>query len=225
MRTSAIKKSATLREQVFDVLLSELKTGDLAPGTRITEEALARRLEVSRTPIREALGQLTRQGILHAREGGGYLVPSPTVTEVGHIIAVRMLLEPPAVRMAAEEYGPARIERVLKAIRAQASAAGKADPGPFARANEEFRRALFGGLANQALSRLIAQFDGHLHFVRAVTLKDTALRRTIVDKQVRIGEVLERRDGKQAQSLWRAYLVFTEEVMSRALRKLQASAG
>src|SRR5215813_1256137 len=97
MRASLIKKSATLREQVFNAVLTELKSGGFAPGSRITEEGLAKRLEVSRTPIREALGQLTRQGILHVRQGGGYLVPSPDGQQIRHIIAVRMLLEPPAV--------------------------------------------------------------------------------------------------------------------------------
>src|SRR5208283_6273 len=54
MRKSVVKKAATLREQVFQVIVNELKGGQFSPGERITEEGLANRLGVSRTPIREA---------------------------------------------------------------------------------------------------------------------------------------------------------------------------
>jgi DNA-binding GntR family transcriptional regulator len=222
---SPVRKSATLREQVFELVLTELRNGEFAPGTRITEEALAKRLEISRTPIREALGQLTRQGVLLLRAGGGYLVPSPTVDEIRHIIAVRLLLEPPAVKMAASEYGSAEVERLSKAIQGEENAVGKIHPAAFARANEEFRHALFDGLSNKALSRLISQFDSHLHFIRAVTLKDTTLRQEIVDRQVKIRDAVKRRDADRAEVLWRAYLRFTEEVLVQALRELQKAGG
>src|SRR5512141_1654325 len=95
-----LMRSATLREQVFDAVFGMLRNGEFTPGVRITEESLAKMLEVSRTPIREAVGQLARQGML-VREGRGYVVPTPTVDQVHQIIEVRLLIEPAAVRMAA----------------------------------------------------------------------------------------------------------------------------
>lgn len=224
MRIVAIKKSPTLREQVFDAVLTELRHGQFPPGTRITEEALARRLDVSRTPIREALGQLTRQGVLQIRPGGGYVVPSHTAEELRHIIVVRTLLEPVALRMAAEEYSNVQIERISAAIRSEAATVRKADPAPFARGNEEFRQAVFDGLANRALSGLIKQFDSHLHFIRAVTLRDSNLRAQIVERQTRIRDALQRRDPDRAESLWRSYLKFTESVLTQTLFELNRTA-
>jgi DNA-binding GntR family transcriptional regulator len=218
-----VKKSATLREQVFDAVLNELKSGRFAPGTRITEQGLAKQLVVSRTPIREALGQLARQGVLEARPGGGYLVPSPNDQELRHIIAVRMLLEPAAVRMAAEEYSEVHIERISKAIKAETAAVSKSDPAAFAIANEEFRLAMFDGLANKALSNLIKQFDHHLQFIRAVTLKDTALRKEVVTRQGKIRDALQKHDGERAQTLWCGYLKYTEEALTEALSKLHSA--
>jgi DNA-binding GntR family transcriptional regulator len=220
---SPLERPATLRQQVFDLVLAELKGGALAPGTRITEEGLARRLEVSRTPIREALGQLTRQGVLLLRAGGGYLVPSPTREEVEQLVAVRLLLEPIAVRMAATEYGNEQVERISRAIRNEQSAIASTHPAAFARANEEFRHAIFDHLANRVLSRQIAQFDSHLHFIRSVTLKSRALRREIVARQVNIRDALKSRQGKEAEALWRAYLQFTEMVLIQAVHDLRSS--
>jgi DNA-binding FadR family transcriptional regulator len=64
------------------------------------------------------------------------------------------------------------------------------------------------------LADAIAQFDSHLNFIRSVTLKDTALRRQIVNRQSKIRDAVQRRDKRRAESLWRAYLNFTEEVLT-----------
>jgi DNA-binding GntR family transcriptional regulator len=224
-RSSPIKKEATLREQVFQVLVSELKSARFAPGERITEEGLAKRLGVSRTPIREALGQLTKQGILRARDGGGYVVPSPSIEEIRQIIAVRRLLEPVAVRMAAEEYGPAEIERISKSIAAESRATPRVSPGMFAKANEDFRHAIFDAISNQVLSSVIAQFAGHLHFIRGATLSDLELRREIVSRQQAIRDALAQRDADRAEDLWRSYLDLTEAALTKAMTDLTRRAA
>lgn len=224
MRASSVKKAATLREQVFEVVLSQLKNGAFTPGERITEEGLAKRLDVSRTPIREALGQLTKQGVLHARRGGGYIVPSPSIAQIRNVIAVRALLEPAAVRMAAAEYGAAEILQISKAIDAESAAISKPQPQAFAQANESFRRAIFGSISNGALGALIAQFESHLHFIRGVTLNDKELRREIVARQIKIRDALKAGDGDLAEGLWRSYLRLTEDTLVRALNDMEQTA-
>jgi DNA-binding GntR family transcriptional regulator len=219
---SVVKRTETLREQAFLVIVDELKRGRFAPGERLTEEGLAKRLGVSRTPIREALGQLTRQGVLRARAGGGYEVPAPNMAEIRHIIAVRMLLEPPAVRMASEEYGRVEIERISRAIDAEFGSVSRAQPGQFAKANEDFRHAMFDGISNRALSALISRFASHIHFVRDVTLDDVNLRREIVERQKKIRDALQQHQGTLAEELWCSYLRFTEEVLLGALARIES---
>jgi len=224
MKTPAIKKSATLREQVSQVVLNALKGGDFAAGERITEEGLAKRLGVSRTPIREALMQLSKQGVLRPREGGGYVVPTPSIDELKQVIAVRALLEPAAVRMAASEYDEAKIDLISKAINAEAAATHNVPPAQFARANEDFRHAIFHGISNKKLSGLIAQFASHLHFIRGATLNDVGLREEIVERQKKIRDALKLGDADLAEGLWRSYLRFTEEMMTDALMSIGKAA-
>ncbi|MBV2149822.1 GntR family transcriptional regulator [Sphingobium sp. AS12] len=214
------KKSATLREQVVGILLDELQRGLFAPGDRLTEQVLAERLEVSRTPAREALNQLTEQGLLRSRPGGGYVVPTPTVEEVRQIIAVRMLLEPPAVRMAAAEYGPTNVDEINGGIEGEKLAASDPNPGQFARANEVFRSAVFGSISNVPLRELISQFANHLNFIRASTLKDMELRHEIVKRQIQIRDAISVSDGDLAEGLWRSYLRYTEETLVAAMMEI-----
>ncbi|MEP7246659.1 MAG: GntR family transcriptional regulator [Gammaproteobacteria bacterium] len=203
--------------QVVDVLMDELRNGQFAPGERLTEQSLAQRLEVSRTPIREALNQLTEQGLLEARPRGGYVIPSPTVDQVHEMTAVRMLLEPPAVRMAAVEYTTKSIKLISKAIEAEAAAAKKPNPADFAHANEDFRRAVFAAISNKVLWSLISQFANHLSFVRAVTLRDIPLRREIIVHQREIRDAIAARDESLAEGQWRSYLRFTEDSLVAAM--------
>jgi len=212
-----IKKAATLRVQVVNVLMDELRNGQFAPGERVTEQGLAERLEVSRTPIREALNQLTEQGLLEARPRGGYVIPSPTVEQVHQMTMVRMLLEPPAVRMAAVEYDAKSIKLISKAIEAEALAAKKPNPADFARANEDFRRAVFSEISNKVLWSLISQFANHLSFIRAVTLRDISLRQEIIAHQREIRDAIATRHESLAEGLWRSYLRFTEDSLVAAM--------
>src|SRR3546814_9417610 len=71
-----IIKKASLREQVVEAVKRDLQEGVISPGERVTEDALVQRLNVSRTPIREALSQLAHLGLLQQRTGGGYVVRS-----------------------------------------------------------------------------------------------------------------------------------------------------
>jgi DNA-binding GntR family transcriptional regulator len=224
--SAPIKKAATLREQVVEVLMNELRSGQFSPGERLTEQGLAERLEVSRTPIREALNQLTEQGLLQARPRGGYIVPSPSEEQIRQIIAVRMLVEPPAVRMAAVEYGAEEVRQITKAIEAEAIAARNPHPADFAHANESFRRAVFDGISNQVLWSLIAQFANHLNFIRAATLRNMTLRQEIIDRQRKIRDAIASRDEDLAEGLWRSYLRLSEDALVAAMKEFtQLDAG
>lgn len=206
-----IRKAASLRVQVVNVLMDELRNGQFAPGERVTEQSLAERLEVSRTPIREALNQLTEQGLLEARPRGGYVIPSPSIEEVRQITELRILLEPPAVRMASVEYNAKAIEQISRAIQSETAAAHELNPAEFERANEQFRRAVFAGISNKVLWGLISQFANHLSFIRAVTLRDVPLRQEIIAHQRKIRDAMAARQESLAAEQWRSYIHFTEE--------------
>lgn len=211
-----IQKAPPLREQVVEALVRELRSGVLQPGERLTELAVAERFDVSRTPAREALNQLVEQGLLQARPGGGYLVPSPTLAGIRDIIGVRMLIEPPAVAALAASHGLDDLRRIDEAIAAEWAVVDGATPA-FAQANEAFRNSLFDRLANRLHRDMIAQFAGHLTFIRVSTLDDLALRRQILALQSSVRDHIAARDATAASRAWEEYLGFTQTSLIGAL--------
>jgi DNA-binding GntR family transcriptional regulator len=207
----SIHRTASLRDQVSNAVLELLRANELGPGDRITEEALANRFEVSRTPIREALARLAQRGVLERRRSGGYYVPSLSETEIQDIIAVRMLLEPAAARLAAEHARPDRVRDIDRAIRAQADAIVKGNPDRFSSANEDFHEAIFGAVPNQVLRKAIAQFDPHIYLMRTLGKIDTDRFKKMIERQSEIKDAIEKRNADMAETLWKNYLQHTRE--------------
>lgn len=83
-------------------LRQRIISGGITGGTRLYEVALAEDLQISRTPVREAMSRLAEEGLLERVSGGGFTVRSFTVADVIDAIEVRGVLEGTAARLAAE---------------------------------------------------------------------------------------------------------------------------
>ena len=85
--TQIVKRAESLGAQVARVLRQRIVRGDLAPGTRITEEALAEEFDVSRGPIRDALTQLSFENLVEVQRPRGVYITGLTKDDVDHSTA------------------------------------------------------------------------------------------------------------------------------------------
>jgi DNA-binding GntR family transcriptional regulator len=101
--------SKTLAQGAYDILKAMILSGEIRPGERLAERELARRINVSRTPLREALGLLARDGLATARPGLGYFAVEFDPDIIAQMYEFRETLEVRACRMAAQRIGDAGI--------------------------------------------------------------------------------------------------------------------
>ncbi|WP_411976593.1 GntR family transcriptional regulator [Sulfitobacter faviae] len=94
-------KIETLGDATFKWLKAMILDGTLEPGTRLSEKKFADHLGVSRTPVREAIGQLVSEGLAKRSAGSAPVVSSVSLNEIMEILHVRSLLECEAARKAA----------------------------------------------------------------------------------------------------------------------------
>jgi DNA-binding GntR family transcriptional regulator len=94
------KASTNLRTQVVKALSEGILTGKYRPGDRLNESQIAREMNISRIPVREALSQLQEQGLVQNRERRGMFVTQMGPQEVEHMFSLRLLLEGEVVRQA-----------------------------------------------------------------------------------------------------------------------------
>src|SRR5580693_3719125 len=107
-------ESGTLAEQVFRRLSAAILAGELAPGAKISEPALAREYGVSRGPLREALHRLQERKLITRSANQGPRIVRPSPDTVAELFVVREALEGMAARLAAQHA----TEREIAALRA-----------------------------------------------------------------------------------------------------------
>ncbi len=114
LERSSVRLADFVYEQIFAAVLS----GQISPGERLVQEVLADQMDVSRTPVREALLRLESEGILESSDRGGFMVRSLDVGEIRGTYELRAAVEGFAARLAAERGRPESIAHIKSAIAA-----------------------------------------------------------------------------------------------------------
>lgn len=105
-QTSRTGAPPTLRAHVVKMLSADILAGKYKPGDRLNESQIARELNISRIPVREALSQLQEQGLVQNRERRGMFVTNIGPEEVLQISSLRIVLETEALRLAKARMTP-----------------------------------------------------------------------------------------------------------------------
>lgn len=134
--------------------------GELGPGDRVPEIALAARLGVSRTPLRIALTTLAHEGLLEPLPGGGFVVRSFTRADIADGIELRGVLEGTAARFAAERLTSAdELRRLVEAAQQLDQVVDDLSPDSLVRyveLNDAYHAALVDLAKSPALARAVA---------------------------------------------------------------------
>ncbi len=112
-------KPERISEYLYREIKNEILCCALKPGTSINESAFARRYNVSRTPVREALARLIQEELILLSAGGGYSVTPITVKDVHDVFALRVLLEGKAAELAGSKPTPdtvAKLNNILLSL-------------------------------------------------------------------------------------------------------------
>jgi DNA-binding GntR family transcriptional regulator len=143
----------TLRAHVVKILSSGILSGKYKPGDRLNESQIARELNISRIPVREALSQLQEQGLVQNRERRGMFVTNIGQEEVQQIASLRFILESEALRLARSNMTPEVLAVLEKLVDQMDSWDGTLLEA--AALDLEFHRTLWRVAGNPYLERLL----------------------------------------------------------------------
>jgi DNA-binding GntR family transcriptional regulator len=192
--------------QVYSALRDAIIATDLAPGQRISENELAERLEVSRTPIREALIRLRDERFVQIVPQLGTYVTPISVTAVEDAQFIRESLECAAVRLAAVAAEDGDLDALDGLVRRQSEVSEHGDHARFAVLDDEFHAALCE-LAGRPVAWEVAQrVKGHLNRVRRLSLPQPDYLTEMVAEHRLVLDALRRRDPDQAEAALRHHL-------------------
>ena len=142
-----------LADRVYRQVLDAIIAGFLPPGGRIIQERLAAEINVSRTPVREALLQLEREGILARSGSGGFAVRSVSEQEIREVYETREAIEGHAAWLVAEERDAAALDRIATVVEVEESLSG-GNVEAYFHANRRIHRSILENAGNGMLLRL-----------------------------------------------------------------------
>jgi len=203
-------RRSTLGEDVYEAVKSLVMEHTLAPGDRVNIDALARELEVSPTPVREALARLEADGLVRKRPLAGYTV-SPLLTrqEFTDMFDMRLVLEGAAARWAAERAQP----EVRAAIVTESQTPAPVDlPGQdgrrshvaFTALDARFHDMIADAAGNPLLRDSIQRLHAHLHIHRLYF--PYAQTGSTGEEHLRVSAAIAAGDPDGAEAAMRAHL-------------------
>ena len=196
----------TLKERVYKDLLELIVAGDIPLGSQIDEREIAQKLSVSRTPLREAIGTLAKEGLVEYRPYRGNFVRSFTAEEVDDLYEVRKVLEGLAVRLAVKRLSDQDVEDLAAILDELETALEQNDLDLFSAADRRFHEAIAALSGNATLIDSLNRLGLQVRILRYVANRDAeVIRRTALERP-RILAALRARDAELAAGLMEAHI-------------------
>jgi DNA-binding GntR family transcriptional regulator len=209
--TLQLPSRAALGDAVADILRNAILDGSLKPGQPLHENALAKELSVSRSPIREALIQLERERLLESRPNRPAAVRRPSAQEIAQIYTIRSALEGIAARWAAENQTSAFVAQLRQkaeelntaTIAAERDAAANVVSMAF-----DFHAAIAQAAGSAELQQLLQSLCNQIKFVMAAGIASLTRRRAeeIHAEHLALIAAIAERDGDRAEQLASAHV-------------------
>lgn len=162
------------RERIADRAYTELKAMlldyTLKPGERINEIALAKRIGVSRTPLREALNRLNTESLLRCAPGKGYFCRDLDVHETFQLYELRKALEVAAVRLAVKRASAEDVDALEDFLRRTGPDAGDFTLEQQVEFDEAFHTSLIAMAGNAEMLRVLVNVNERIRFVRLIDM-------------------------------------------------------
>jgi DNA-binding GntR family transcriptional regulator len=221
-----LKRSQSLQEQAYQALRTAILSGELVPGQRLVETQLAQMLQVSRTPIREALRQL-QIGDLAVDDQGVMKVATFTSEDARKLYECRLALENVSVNEACQKISDrqlTQIERLIqKAEKLLSAKPTKLTNFQLLDLDYQFHRTIAQGSNNEWLVALLDQLFDKMILLRIQTLLSNPTVLEVRWEHRQIYDAIAQRNSKKAIQAVQEHLVASQARVVHELEQIQQS--
>lgn len=210
---------------IYKYLENEIMNGNLVPGDRLDDVAIAKRFGVSKTPVREAVLQLAAVDFVTLKQRVGAIVSPISLHRMVQMFEVMAKYEGTAAALAAERMTNAertRLSELVKDCSDVAQRDGANAQFEYAEVNFEFHEAIYRGSHNEYLHDLATSLRRRLAPYRRYWLSSTFRRRKSSNEHSNIAQLIIDGDGKGAQLVMEAHLNLQTGLLAELLDRLPA---
>lgn len=198
-----LREEISRAEFAYRTLLDAISRGDLRPGQRMPENELARMLNISRTPVREAMRRLSSEGLVVLAPSRGMMVAQLDKLQVRELYSIRATLEGAAARLAAQHASAGEISvmgEILIGLELTS------DPQSYAKLNRLFHQSIHDSAHNRYLTKSLTQLATHLALLPGTTFEVEGRSTEALREHRAVFDAIERRDPVAAEAAAREHI-------------------
>lgn len=213
LRSLPLRRS--LGQSVFENLKRAIIQGDLDPGSRVVESHLATAFGISRTPVREAIHKLEREGLLRQDPKRGFFVAGLAREDIEETFGIRSVLESYAARLAATRHLEGELQPLEEKLRDYQQCLDRGDLGPLPQINTEFHDLLYGLSRSPRLIKMINDLRDYIYRYRLVILKVKAMAELSNTDHRLMLKAMKDRDAEGVVKLVKEHILRGQDIVLR----------
>jgi DNA-binding GntR family transcriptional regulator len=192
-------------QRIVDAITTAIVERRLMPGTKLAEQQIADIFKVSRTLVRQALNQLSRDHLVTLEPARGAFVAQPSIDEARQVFEVRKMIEAAMVKQLCAVITPAQVQQLRRHLQAESQAVARTDVTGRTRLLADFHVLLAQMLGNEVLAQLLADLLSRCSLI-ALMYQSAHSAEHSQDEHVAIVDAIERRDARAAARLMDSHL-------------------
>jgi DNA-binding GntR family transcriptional regulator len=197
---------SSTRDYVYHVLRESIISFKLEPGINISEKEISEKLQVSRTPVREAFVKLVQDELLEVFPQKGSFVALIDLDHVEDARFIREHLEVAAIGLACEVFSPEHMQKLEFNLHMQKRCVEVKDYKKFFELDEEFHETISEGCGKKRIWTVIQKMNVHLNRVRMLSLTENHNLEIILAQHENMIEAIREQDSIKAKTVIRDHL-------------------
>ena len=208
-----------LRDVVFNTLRQAILRGEMEPGERLMEIALAERLGVSRTPIREAMRKLEQEGLVVMIPRRGAQVANITEKDLNDVLEVRIALENVAIEKACARMSEEEMSRLWLAAKEFEHTIAEGNLVKLAEADVAFHEVIYQASDNKRLIQVLNNMREQTYRYRYEYVKGNSTYNQLIDEHAKIIAGFEKKDSEYVKAIMHTHLENQIEAVRVVIRE------
>ncbi len=214
-----LRKGRFLREQVHKKLKESIINGILPPHKRLIEEKIAAEMEMSRTPVREAIQKLEKEGLIHKLPRGGYAISVVTIEDVDDVFGLRSVIEGYAAYLATMRATGEDIAVLEEIVKKEEKYLKEKKYDEIVALNTEFHEKLYKAARSLKLYGMIYDLRDYIHRFRVMILRHQDFVEISIKDHKDMITMMKAKDAPRVEKLVRKHITRGKNLLKKKIKR------
>ncbi len=218
-KRNGTKERGSLGNRAFLILRDKILNEEYVPGQKLNEVTLANELEISRTPIREALKQLELEGLVRSVPNKGVRVLGFSARDIDDMFEIRIALEGLAIELAIERMDEQHLKRIKDVFEMMEYYTLKEDHEKISSLNIEYHDAIYQSTCSQYFAQLLKDINYYVSVTSRHSISQPERLDTALEEHKEILKAILAKDKKRAREMIRRHIRSTQNLVKQFYAK------